>query len=60
MATAQEIRSLTERTTTETHRRRVTEEVKEQVQRYAARRRTQGSSWEVVGRETAQLLRRAG
>ncbi len=52
MATAHEIRSLIEKTTTGTRRRRVPEEVKEQVRRYAARRRTQGSSWEAVGRET--------
>ena len=52
MATAHEIRSLIEKTTTGTRRRRVPEEVKEQVRRYAARRRTQGSSWEAIGRET--------
>ncbi len=52
MATAREIRSLIEQTTTGTRRRRVPEEVKEQVRRYAARRRAQGSSWEAIGRET--------
>jgi len=48
MAAAHEIRSLFEQTTTGTHRRRVPEEVKEQVRRYAARRRAQGSNWEAI------------
>ena len=48
MATSHEIRSLIEQTTTGTRRRRVPEEVKEKVRRYSARRRTQGSSWEVI------------
>ena len=56
MATAREARSPTERAATETHRRRVTEEVGEQVQRDAARRRTQGSRWEVVGGEKGLYL----
>jgi hypothetical protein len=58
MATAREIRSLIEKTTTGTHRRRVPEEVKEQVRRYAARRRTQGSSWKAIGRETGLEARK--
>ena len=58
MATAHEIRSLIEKTTTGTHRRRVPEEVKEQVRRYAARRRSQGSSWEAIGRETGLEARK--
>jgi hypothetical protein len=58
MATAQEIRSLIEKTTTGTHRRRVPEEVKQQVRRYAARRRSQGSSWEAIGRETGLEARK--
>ena len=58
MATAREIRSLIEQTTTGTRRRRVPEEVKEQVRRYAARRRTQGSSWEAIGRETGLEARK--
>lgn len=47
MATAHEIRTLIEKTTTGTHRQRVPEDVKEQVRRYAARRRTQGSPAEI-------------
>jgi hypothetical protein len=58
MATTHEIRSLIEKTTKGTHRRRVPEEVKEQVRRYAARRRTQGSSWEAIGRETGLEARK--
>ena len=58
MATAREIRSLIEKTTTGTRRRRVPEEVKEQVRRYAARRRAQGSSWEAIGRETGLEARK--
>jgi len=57
MATAYEIRNLIEKTTTETHRRRVPEEVKEQVRRYAERRRAQGSSWDAIGRETVTRIR---
>ena len=56
MATAREIRSLIEQTTTGTRRRRVPEEVKEQVRGYAERRRTQGSSWEAIaGRRVLRL-----
>jgi transposase len=58
MATAREIRSLIEKTTTGNRRRRVPEEVKEQVRRYAARRRTQGFSWEAIGRETGVEARK--
>ena len=58
MATAHEIRTLIEKTTTGTHRRRVPEEVKEQVRRYAARRRAQGSNWEAIGRETGVEARK--
>jgi hypothetical protein len=58
MATAHEIRSLIEQTTTGTRRRRVPEEVKEQVRRYAARRRSHGSSWEAIGRETGLEARK--
>jgi phage baseplate assembly protein W len=39
MATAREIRSLVEQTTTGTRRGRIREEVKQQVRRYSARRR---------------------
>jgi len=55
MATAHEIRSLIEKATTGTRRRRVPEEVKEHVRRYAERRRSQGSSWEAIGRETVHI-----
>ncbi len=41
MTTAHEIRDLIEQTTTGTRRRRVPEEVKQQVRLYAERRRTQ-------------------
>ena len=58
MATAREIPSLIEKTTTGTRRRRVPEEVKEQVQHYAARRRAQGSSWEAIGQETGLEARK--
>ena len=58
MATAREIRSLIERTTTGTRRRRVPEEVKEQIRGYAERRRTQGSSWDAIGRETGLEARK--
>jgi hypothetical protein len=53
MATAHEIRSLIEKTTTGTHRRRIPEEVKQQVRRYAERRRAQGATWQAITRETA-------
>ena len=52
MITAHEIRNLIEQTTTGTRRRRVPEEVKEQVRRYAERRRTQAATWKAIGRET--------
>ena len=58
MATAHDIRTLIEKTTTGTLRRRVPEEVKKQVRRYAARRRAQGSSWETIGRETGLEARK--
>ena len=58
MATAHEIRNLIEQATTGTRRRRVPEEVKEQVRRYAERRRSQGSSWEAIGRETGLEARK--
>ena len=58
MATAHEIRSLIEKITTGTRRRRVPEEVKEQVRRYAERRRAQGTSWEAIARETGLEARK--
>ncbi len=58
MTAAHEIRNLIEHTTTGTHRRRVPEEVKQQVRRYAERRRAQGASWQAIARETALEARR--
>ena len=58
MATAREIRSQIEQTTTGTRRRRVPEEVKEQVRRYAERRRTQAATWKAIGRETGLEARK--
>jgi hypothetical protein len=58
MTTAHEIRNLIEQTTTGTHRRRVPEEVKQQVRRYAERRRAQGASWQAIARETALEARK--
>jgi hypothetical protein len=52
MTAAREIRDLIEQTTTGTRRRRVPEEVKEQVRRYAERRHTQAATWKAIGRET--------
>jgi hypothetical protein len=58
MTTAQEIRNLIEHTTTGTHRHRVPEEVKQQVRRYAERRRTQGAAWQAIAHETALEARK--
>ena len=58
MTTAHEIRNLIEHTTTGTHRRRVPEEVKQQVRRYAERRRAQGATWQAIARETALEARK--
>ena len=55
MTTAHEIRNLIEQTTTGTRRRRVPEEVKEQVRRYAQRRRTEVVTWKAIGREKARM-----
>ena len=45
MATAHEIRELIAQTTTGTHRRHAPREVREQIRRYAERRRTQGAAY---------------
>jgi hypothetical protein len=58
MTAAHEIRNLIEHTTTGTHRRRVPEEVKQQVRHYAERRRAQGASWQAIARETALEARK--
>ena len=52
MATAHQIRDLITETTTGTVRPRVPREVREEVCRYAARRRDQGAPWAVIARET--------
>ncbi len=58
MTAAHEIRNLIEHTTTGTHRRRVPEEVKQQVRRYAEHRRAQGATWQAIARETALEARK--
>ena len=57
MATAQQIRDLITETTTGTVRPRVPREVREEVCRYAARRREQGAPWAVIARETGLDVR---
>jgi hypothetical protein len=58
MATPHEIRELIAQTTTGTHRRHVPREVREQIRRYAERRRTQGAAWQAIARETALEARK--
>ena len=52
MATAHQIRDLITETTTGTVQPRVPREVREEVCRYAARRRKEGAPWAVIARET--------
>ena len=52
MATAHKIRDLIAQTTTGTARHHVPREVRDEVCRYAARRREQGAPWAVIARET--------
>lgn len=52
MATAHPIRDRITQTTRGTARRRVPREVRDEVSRYAARRREQGAPWAVIARET--------
>jgi hypothetical protein len=52
MATAQQIRDLITETTTGTLRPRVPREVRDEVCRYAIRRREKGTPWAVIARET--------
>jgi hypothetical protein len=52
MATAQQIRNLIAQTTSGTERLRVPREVRDEVCRYAARRRRQGAPWALIARET--------
>ena len=58
MATAHQIRDLITETTTGTVRPRVPREVREEVCRYAARRREQGAPWAVIARETGLDVRK--
>jgi len=52
MATAHQIRDLIAQTTTGTARARVPREVRDEVCRYAGRRRREGAAWVVIARET--------
>jgi hypothetical protein len=58
MATAHQIRDLITETTTGTLRPRVPREVRDEVCRYAARRREQGAPWAVIARETGLDVRK--
>ncbi len=58
MATAHQIRELITETTTGTLRPRVPREVREEVCRYAARRRERGAPWAVIARETGLDVRK--
>ena len=58
MATAHQIRELITETTTGTVRPRVPREVREEVCRYAARRREKGAPWAVIARETGLDVRK--
>ena len=58
MATAHQIRDLITQTTTGTARPRVPREVRDEVCRYAARRREQGAPWAVIARETGLDVRK--
>ncbi len=52
MATAHKIRDLIAQTTTGTARHHVPREVRDEVCRYAGRRRSEGAAWAVIARET--------
>ncbi len=52
MATAHQIRDLIAQTTAGTARHRVPREVREEVCRYAGRRRREGAAWAVIAQET--------
>ena len=58
MATAHQIRDLITETTTGTVRPRVPREVREEVCRYAARRREPRAPWAVIARETGVEVRK--
>ncbi len=58
MANAHQIRDLITQTTTGTVRPRVPREVRDEVCRYAARRREKGAPWAVIARETGLDMRK--
>ena len=58
MATAHQIRDLIAQTTTGTARARVPREVRDEVCRYAGRRRREGAAWAVIARETGLEVRK--
>jgi hypothetical protein len=58
MATAQQIRDLITQTTSGSVRLRVPREVRDEVCRYAARRRRDGAAWAVIARETGLDVRK--
>ena len=58
MANAHQIRELITETTSGTVRPRVPREVRDEVCRYAARRREKGAPWAVIARETGLEVRK--
>ena len=58
MANAHQFRDLITETTTGTLRPRVPREVRDEVCRYAARRREKGAPWAVIARETGLDVRK--
>jgi hypothetical protein len=58
MATARQIRDLIEQTTSGTARLRVPREVRDEVCRYAVRRRREGAPWALIARETGLEVRK--
>ena len=58
MATAHQIRDLISQTKTGSVRPRLPREVRDEVCRYAARRREQGAPWAVIARETGVEVRK--
>ena len=58
MATAHQIRDLIAQTKTGSVRPRLPREVRDEVCRYAARRREQGAPWAVIARETGLEVRK--
>ncbi len=58
MATAHQIRDLITQTTSGTLRHRVPREVRDEVCRYAVRRRKTGAAWAVIARETGLDVRK--